>query len=558
MKYLVDFHHGATESDINQYMSENNCTVLKEWDNFDKVYLVETPNTPPVTNIVERLALDEGLAIRPMDSIVINPFWGTHNDPSNQTINVTVGNTQDWWKNYSYSNPVFDATTLTLSRLGQNFDIYLMDSGIEASHPEFANANIINLYSVDSNDFSDHIGHGTALASVMVGATCGITNANLKIVKITDPNVTTMLSDVLNALDLIISDHIDNTYAVVNCSWVIPKNEYVEHKFRILADEGVFIMAAAGNNGTSIEDVTPASMMEALTIGAYNQNLTPCNFSNYTGGSIINVNGESSVNHGELDGWAPGEMIYAAGLNGTYGYTAGTSIATAIASAILASNLSWHLDSTGIVIPGYRGTIVSTAVPGSNTYIMARKDLLDLSDPKYANSVNLIATIKDRNTLTVQQAVDEHVMFARVNQATILPRVYEPTLTKQIEFITPLPNNFTLLPDGRIYAVADSSQGPNSGESYVIYNSSFIRTSLNDQAETITLQIYVFPENFVPESLPPEDQALYIRLTGPGGDCSGFPTTQCDLASSPVDCIDNCGSQCCGGSSKSTLQCTCQ
>lgn len=556
MKYLVDFHHGATETDINQYMSENSCTVLKEWDNFDKVFLVETSNTPPLTNIVERVALDEGLAIRPMDAIVLNPYWGTHNDPSKETINVTVGNTQDWWKNYSYSNPVFDGPSLTLARLGQNFDIYLMDSGIESSHPEFVNANIVNLYSVDPNDFSDSIGHGTALASVMVGATCGITNANLKIVKITDPNVTTMLSDVLNALDLIITDHADNTYAVVNCSWVIPKNEYVEHKFKILADEGVFIMAAAGNNGTSIEDMTPASMMEALTVGAYNQNLVPCNFSNYSGGSIVNVNGENAVNHGELDGWAPGEMIYTAGLNGTYGYTAGTSIATAIASAVLASNLSWHLDNAGQVLLGYQGTVVSTAVPGSNTYVMARKDLLDLSDPKYANSVNLIATLKDRTTMPVQQSTDEHTVFARVNDPKALVRVYEPTLTKQIEFITPLPDNFTLLPDGRVYAAATSVQGPASGENYKVYNSSFLRTNLNDLTETINLQIYVFPENFDPGSLPPEDQPLYIQLTAQGV-CNGFPSF-CSLAGSPTTCSDSCLSYCCGGNGgKSTFACDC-
>jgi len=556
MKYLVDFHNTVTEVQIQEYLAENSCTVVKEWDNYEKTFLVESENLPATTNLIERIVSDDSVSIRSLDTIVLNPYWGTHNDPTKDNVNITVGLDKDWWKNYSYSNPSFDSGTYSINRLGVNVDIYLMDSGIETSHPEFVNANIVNLYSVNPGNFVDYNGHGTALASAIVGATCGITNSNLKILKITDPSVPTMLSDLLTALDTVISDHVDNTYAVLNCSWIIAKNEWVEHKMRILADEGVFIMAAAGNQGTSIEDVTPASMMEALTIGAYNQNLLPCNFSNYTGGSIISVSGEDAVNHGELDGWAPGENIYAAGLNGQYGFVAGTSIATAISSAILASNLSWHLSGNGQILPGYQGTVVSTAVPGSNTYLMGRPQLLDLSDPKYANSVNLIATLKDRNTMPVQQSTDEHILAARAGETQILQRVFEPVMTKQIQFITPLPENFSMMPDGRIFSSPTLDQGPNSNEQYVKHTASFIRTNLDDTTETVNLVVYILSSNFDPSNIQPEDQELNIILQAPGS-CSGFPSF-CSQAASPVQCQDSCSSFCCGSTStKGSFACDC-
>jgi len=153
----------------------------------------------------------------------------------------------------------------------------------------------------------------------------------------------------------------------------------------------MYVIAAAGNNGAPITDVTPASIPDVLTIGAFGQDLTPSTFSNYTGGSDISYTADD-VNYGALDAWAPGEMIWAANKNGGYGYIAGTSAATAIASASFAYNMNCRLYSDGLV------NETAKLPPNVLTIDTAlREGILDLSDPKYSDSVNSIVTYNYRN-----------------------------------------------------------------------------------------------------------------------------------------------------------------
>lgn len=556
MKYLVDFKHSATESDIQSYLSTNGCTVLKEWDNFDKVFLVETSVSLVTTDIIERLTEDEGLKIKPLD-ILFDPYHGTHKDPNQEDIVITVNDQKDWWKNYSYRQPEFEKETLTIKRKGKGISVYVMDSGLDATHPEFADATISNIYSVTPNDYTDNNGHGTALSSVIVGKTCGITNAHLKVVKIFDPNHETLQSEFLSALDAIIADHVDNTWAVLNCSWIIAKNEYVEHKLRILEDEGVFIMAAAGNGGSSIEDVTPAGMIDAVTVGAYDSALEPCDFSNYTDPLIHSIT-QGATNHGELDGWAPGKNIYAAQRGGGYGMSSGTSIATAVASAVLVSNISNFSEENGERWDGYQNVAVSTAAVDNKKLLFIRPDMLSLDDPKYAESLNLIATLSDKSTVSISQSPDTHEIIVRVGQEKVGRKLIEPSLTKSMTWIQPLPENFKMLKDGRLHSqpVASQAPGPNDSQPYTTYNSSFERTLLDDTVDVVSITIYVLPENLDTGTLPQSDPVIQVSLQDA---CTGFGELSCGIGST-FRCFDSCqfGSNCCApfNGSKS-VPCTC-
>lgn len=555
MKFLIDFKAETLDADISAYLQQHGCTVLKEWNNFDKIFLVEATQMPPESAITDRVTEENHLAISPLEVISLNPYFGTHRDPAKETITIDINDTKDWWKNYSRGQPEFTEATTTIQRQGKNISVYIMDSGIEASHPEFVNADITNIYSVTPNEFGDRNGHGTAIASVIAGQTCGVTQSKLKIVKIFDPDHATTEHEFLDALDAIITDHDDGTYSVLNASWSIPKNAWVENKLRVLEDEGVFIIAAAGNNGTSIEEVTPASMIDVITVGAYNKDLLPCDFSNFTGGSMISVT-SGAVNHGELDGWAPGEEIWAASLNGTYGYVAGTSIAAAVASAILASNLMHQVyDDSGKRVEGFEDFKISTAVINSNTTIFKRPNLLDLSDPKYQNSRNVIATFSDRDNSSRNQATDEISISYRIGESKQGTRVYQPTLTKAIEWVQPLPENFLIIPDGRVYGNPVESQGPGEGESYKLYECSFIRTNIDDSQETVLINIYILPENFVPDTIPSDDPVHITLLNF----CSGLPPEAGCTVNGGYACSDACSFACCSDlTSKSTFGCQCE
>lgn len=558
MKYLIDFKNKTSGADIKSYLSNNNCTVIKEWDNFEKIFLVETNIAPPANSIIERISEENSVAISPLDTIEINSYYGTHENPA-LNLTVNVNDDKDWWKNYCYITPEFNESTITINRLGQGINVYVMDSGIESNHPEFLTRKVKLLHSV-TGDFVDKHGHGTAIASVIIGETCGITDCTLKVVKIFDPDHITLEHELLDAIDAIITDHIDGRISVLNCSWTIPKNEWVEHKLRVLEDAGVFVVAAAGNNGSSIEDVTPASMMDVITVGAYNQNLTPCDFSNYTGNSIISVTG-NAVNHGELDGWAPGEKIYAAGLNGTYGFVAGTSIATAITSACLASNHTWSIDTDAKRLKHVPYGKCSTNTPGSPASVFMRPNLLDFADEKYSNSVNVVATLYDKskgvNASTPTR--DEFNCTIRTGSKKHIGRVYNNLLTKSIEFIKPLPENFEIMIDGQLYGAPTKEQGPSSAELYQTYTSKFIRTNMDDTNETVTINIYVYGENMDPKSLPSNDPvAITLQTT----DCYFDPFSMpgyCILSPNPDDCNDTCpqAGTCCDQQQKLTYYCYC-
>lgn len=555
MRYLVDFKHTATDQEIQTYLSTNNCVVLNEWDNFEKVFLVESENLPATTDITEFVVLDEPFKVKPLDVVTINNYEWCHGDPNLPEIVCNNNDEKDWWKIYSYVSPNFDADTTSLNRKGEGVSVYIMDSGIDETHEDFAEADIVKLYSVTDDDCLDTGGHGTALASVIVGKQCGISSATLKVVKIFDRNHLTLQSEFLNALDCIINDHVENTFSVLNCSWTIPKNPWIEHKLSVLVDSGVFVIAAAGNEGRSIEDVTPASMFEAITIGAYNKELKPCSFSNYTGGSHISVT-ENDTNHGELDGWAPGEQIWTAKLGGGYGYSVGTSLAAAVTSAILANNLHSAVREDNSREVNYVKTGLSTTDISGHTLLFARENMLDFNDNKYSQSRNLLVTILDACVNAPSILSDEFVSVFRVETASTASKILDTKITKSIEWIDQLPENFSLLDSGVIYGNPSASQGPQNGEQYQLYTVRFKRTGIDDFVEDCKLEIYILGENVEPTDFP-EDHPIQITLQA----CTDGAGGSCGPPGAATFCIDDCTgfTFCCGGTFKSpsNFQCIC-
>lgn len=546
MKYIIDFKNDTADEKISEYLNLNGCTVIQQWSNFDKVYLVESSAIPPTTDFTEFVIEDLPTKIKPLNVVEINQYWSSLQDPNAEKIEIKAHDQKDWWKNYSYINPEFDKDTLSLSRVGKGVVVYIMDSGIEKTHPEFSEAEIEDLYTIIPDDFEDKKGHGTGIASVIAGKTCGISSAKIKNVKIFEPGHNTLQSELLSALDAILEDHEENNFAIVNCSWAIDKNAWIEYKFRQLIGEGVWVITSAGNNGTSIEDVTPASMPEVVTVGSYNQDLVPCDFSNYTGESIVSLT-NNQTNHGELDGWAPGNNIWVAGLNGTYGYVAGTSISAGILSAIVSINASHWIDTDGSKISASKYWRLSSINPEALAVMaFGRPDLLDLTNEKYSQSKNLIATIIDRSVLPVKLPPDEFLIQQRVGVESVSMHVLEPSMTSKIEWIEPLPPNFKIVPTGNIWAAPTESEGPQNGEPYKLYNSSFIRThAQTGEQELVKMKIYVLAADFTPDAIP-KDHELNVALNF--NFCSGPLFASCGaVVYTSSACLNNCSNgYCCG------------
>lgn len=556
MAYLVDFKNNTDLNTIQDYLSINNCVVTQVWNNFEKVYLVECDNTPPKTEIVESIIVNESVIVKPLNCftsgiVEFDPYADTMYNPSYPSLTINTKDKQDWWKNYSLNTPEFDKDTVTISRKGKNTLVYIMDSGIDSSHPEFVGVDVDYVYSVTPNNFNDTNGHGTAIASIISGKTCGLTSSQLKIVKIFDSSHSTLLSEMLSALDAIINDVPKNTFAVVNCSWAVARNSFIESKMKSMIDRKIYVVASAGNNGTSIEDVTPAAMPEVLTIGSYNSDLLPSNFSNFTGQSHISNTG-NEVNGGELDGWAPGEDIYCAKLNGELGFASGTSMACAVATAVLAYNLECYTAPDGTIIYGYEDTpLVNKEGKDFNfsTWCVRRPDLLDLSNEKYKNSKSLIATIydvRDQNPLSLE-GMDQKIAYYPVGESRWAAQVFTPVQTKSVEILTPLPENFCLNSRGLINGRPTADQGPKNNELYKLYTSKVKVEWKSGKINEIEIKIYVINsmDEVLSNSEIPDDHELKIQLQT--AQCYGGGYVQfCYIAGYYIDCATTCfGGTCC-------------
>jgi hypothetical protein len=325
----------------------------------------------------------------------------------------------------------------------------------------------------------------------------------------------------IDALNAIFNDYTnnfsnsENMGAIVNCSWTIDKNPLIESKIQHMINSGMLFVCAAGNSGMPIDNTTPASMADVLTVGAYNSDFQPCSFSNYTGTSAT-VLTQGDTNHGALDGWAPGQDIYVAIPGGGYGNASGTSMAAGVLSAVLAYNLSWHL-------PEFRTAMPSNFFMTSGS--LSRRGLLNLSDPKYAQSVNRIATFFYRIAPSQTYSV-----FSRAVEGS--PRIlnmFSPHYVEKIEYDVELPDGLKISNTGRLYGIA-----PLIVDSYIDYQHTVIplRVSFrNGSVQNYDLEIFTYRNGLVPSELAQDDPVLNLKLQA--GNCT---LGECELDG----CFDNC------------------
>jgi len=233
-------------------------------------------------------------------------------------------------------------------------ELYIMDSGIDATNPEFVGTDLeIEEWYTCPNIYApgDQKGHGTAVASMAVGKNVGITtNVKLKTIKIAgafsdDGNLPadpvahsatiTELGDALDALLAVVVADASKT-RILNCSWGVTRSAYLDSRFQALMDAGVTLISAAGNDGIDVSLITPAGIVESLTIGAIDKFDIPAGFNNISpsDSSVVTAAGLS------LDMFAPGDNVMTAhtanygGVTGDYAINSGTSFAAPLISGI--------------------------------------------------------------------------------------------------------------------------------------------------------------------------------------------------------------------------------
>lgn len=169
---------------------------------------------------------------------------------------------------------------------------YIIDTGIYGAHQEF-NGRVDSSCSInymgpgDSTSWNDGHGHGTHVAATMCGKSYGVARNCRKIcaVRVLDNNGQGTMSGAIAGVDYVAGNAPPGSVANLSLGGVKfdPLNTAVNNAVAA----GVVMVVAAGNDAKNACDYSPASAIDAITVGAIDTNDWRAFFSNY--GSCIDL-----------------------------------------------------------------------------------------------------------------------------------------------------------------------------------------------------------------------------------------------------------------------------
>ena len=286
---------------------------------------------------------------------------------------------------------------------GTNAKVYLLDTGINASHSEFGSSTITNLYNTSiATGYADTNGHGTAMASLIVGDNLGASpDATLFNVKMFNEGAGNIsIGEVIGALDQISTHHASNDATdpkVVCMPFTMTKSQLIDDTLNDMLDDGLIIIAAAGNDGGEVDNFTPGGLDTVITVGSVDQNFQVMDITNRPiVNTSANVDVERAVNNNaKLDIFAAGKdvMIADSANTSNYVWQDGTSVSTAITSGICAQYIDMYgsqsanqIKST-MITEGHIYARKSSDAAGANTLL--RYDNLTFDSGKSLDSGNV-------------------------------------------------------------------------------------------------------------------------------------------------------------------------
>ncbi len=229
--------------------------------------------------------------------------------------------------------------------LGDSITIAVLDSGA-ISHKDYE-GRIIGFRDFIQNKKTpyDDYGHGTHVTGILggngmssKGRFCGMApKSNLLIGKVLDSNGEGKAEQLIEGIRWVINTKDRYKTRILNISLGFVDTTQVIKKKRLLDvtreawENGIIIVAAAGNEGPEEESITaPGMLNEAITVGCY--------------GDCSKYSGRGSLRKHMIkpDLIAPGNSVYSCSANHEYSYSkmSGTSMATPVVAGACALLLS--------------------------------------------------------------------------------------------------------------------------------------------------------------------------------------------------------------------------
>jgi subtilisin family serine protease len=172
-------------------------------------------------------------------------------------------------------------TRYTYNGTGAGVSVFVVDSGVRATHVEFGGRVAGGTDLVDGDaDPADCNGHGTHVSGTIGGATYGIAKGVTIIpVRTFDCAGSASASTIVAGFEWVIAHR--SGPAVVNFSAGGPANALIDAAAQAVIDAGITLVVAAGNDSDDSCFYSPARVPGALTVGASDSSDTAPVFSDY-------------------------------------------------------------------------------------------------------------------------------------------------------------------------------------------------------------------------------------------------------------------------------------
>lgn len=253
-----------------------------------------------------------------------------------------------------YALDVIGVEPMWESTAGKNIRIAMIDTAVDSSHPDLVGQNIKQISAFDEK-ISAKLSHGTAIAGILSG------NGKVKGI-VPDSHIIAVEAfrssrknrykgrsssyHIVSALDLAAQQQPH----IINMSLTGPKDSLLNRAIHELHNNGILIVAAAGNGGKQAKPAYPAAYENVLAVTATDS--ADLLYDQANRGDYIFIS-------------APGVNIFTASAKRGYGLNSGTSFAAAHLTGLIALLMDKNpkLDSAA-VIELLRATSIDLGTPG--------------------------------------------------------------------------------------------------------------------------------------------------------------------------------------------------
>ncbi|MEV3869692.1 S8 family peptidase [Streptomyces sp. NPDC049906] len=233
----------------------------------------------------------------------------------------------------------------TYTSTGAGVTAYVIDTGIDTSHPDFG-GRARNVFDAFGGNGQDCNGHGTHVAGTVGGSTYGVAKGvQLRGVKVLNCQGSGSFSGIIAGFDWVRQNAVKP--AVANASLGGGYSAALNNAATNLANSGVHTTVAAGNSNQDACNFSPASAANALSVAASDSGDAKASFSNY--GSCTDL-------------YAPGVGINSARMGGGSTGMSGTSMAAPHAAGVAALYKASYGDASSATVNNW---LINNSTPNA-------------------------------------------------------------------------------------------------------------------------------------------------------------------------------------------------